>query len=543
MTRPSTTRQTVLEASTASSSRSSVQTQVHARPVDFIPASKPYDSELDGLIKGLQSFQPALEKYAERVDETDRVAGEADRLAGTPLDNDQSRAYIGGYNSMDGAVKGMADANALATAYQSEFNKDLPPAELDKFLSDKRTKQVAGVQDNTYMASYNKAVAPVLQKLRTDHLDYTRTQVVQRAEGNATALLDTGVRSSLQAGAEVPEESLTDIRSKLAAMGIGEGRFNELLFDTVRKIGTETGSEKVFDVFKRPRQDGSQGLYFAPEWKAKIDQAQIQASQAFFENARKADALAQRDRDNRQEEALFSVFLEDDPKKASSMFREHVQRGLFTRASDLIKWEKHLTEKVDGRPNLVQLERETGLLASVYQGSTSVRQIINDGGITSGQRKFLLGELRKTQHENRTASAAESAAGKAIYKTPEFKSGDDYIEQVLRPNTSSIDPYGQGTEFERQQRATARLEFTQRAATAKHPSELNAIREEIVERYQKRRKDFAGKDRGNFGAGLLRYTSPKEAADAARRGEVGPEELAVHLRYFKEQTRPKVAAQ
>lgn len=528
------TRQSVITASTGADRRGTVQATVAARPVDFIPDTRGYyDPDLQGLITGLSAINPALEKYSKDAEEKDRAAANADRLAGTPLDNSKSRAYINAYNSMDGEVKGIQDANALVAGYQSEFNKDGTPQDLDKYLAEKRDTQIKGVQDNTYLESYNKALIPVLQKIRTDHLDYIRGQVVQRAEGNAMYIMDTAIRASLMGGKEVPEDTLDAARTKLGQMGIESGRFDDLLFESAKRIGAE-GNDKVFDIFKRPRKDGSPGLYYVPGWKDKIDQAQVQASAQFFENARRADAQAQRDRENRQETALYDVFLEPDPVKATAMFREHVKNGLFTRASDLIKWEKNLAEKVDGKPDVEQSAIETDLLAGIYKGSVSQRQIIS-AQITNSQRRSLLTELRKTQHDNRTAAAAEVANGKAIYKTTEFRSGEDYIDNVLRPNASSLDPFGVGSAYDREQRASAKLEYTQRAANVKHPSELNAIRDEIVERYQKRRKETPDSAKGRPGAGLIRYSTKAEALAAYRRGDLPYEAMLIHQQYFEAQ--------
>ena len=123
----------------------------------------------------------------------------------------------------------------------------------------------------------------------------------------------------------------------------------------------------------------------------------------------------------------------------------------------------------------------------------------------------------------------------AIFKTSEFRSGEDYIKGALSSPAKDGDIMGVGAQFDRQQRAAAILEFTQAAKDVKTPQELNAAREEIVGRYLKRKKEMPAKDQGADMAGLIRYSTPAETAAAARKGKLSEEELALHLKFFKAQ--------
>lgn len=88
-----------------------------------------------------------------------------------------------------------------------------------------------------------------------------------------------------------------------------------------------------------------------------------------------------------------------------------------------------------------------------------------------------------------------------------------------------------GDRLAQQQRAEALLEFAQRAESASK-QDLSKLREEIADRYLKRRGD-RDKDTLAVFSGRIRYNSPSEAAQAYRDGKLSYEQLQIHTNYFR----------
>lgn len=514
-----------------------IRAQVAATSMDALPGYVPpvQDPTLQGLIDGLSKFNPALAKMDEDAKDAAAQRGAMDRL-GSQDKRESSAAYINEWSHFDGLIKGQQDASSLRQAYDTEFDKDR--GDLEQFIRDKYGALTNGFQaEDPFLKGYDKALAPVLQDIRKSHTDYRKNAVESRVESNAMQLLDGGVRAYTSTGQPVPPEYVESIRGYLGGnFGVSSSRFDQLLFESVKRIGDE-GNFSVYDSLKQNKPDGSPGTYYDPAWKAKIDAAQVHSQNVFLEKQTKADTLAKRQREEKQETALYDVFsqlYDGDAEGAKTKFDGLVKQGLFTRASDLIKWQDQFAKSQQKDARADQQATETEMLTRIYTGRAGIRDVI-DADMTPQQKKGLLSEIRRVQQENRMAAAAEDKAEKAIYKSPEYKSGMDYIKGTMVSQPNALDPFGTGTIFDRQQRAAAELEFTRRASLTKDPAELNTVREEIVGRYLKRRKELADADKTLPGAGQLRYSSPAEAADAARKGLLSLDELAIHHNFFKAQ--------
>ena len=145
-----------------------------------------------------------------------------------------------------------------------------------------------------------------------------------------------------------------------------------------------------------------------------------------------------------------------------------------------------------------------------------------------------MSESYRVKNDARQAAAAGQRSEDAIYRTQDFKSGEDYIQAVLRPQASALDPMGIGTEFARQQAAAARREFTVKAKGVKDPHELYGISQEIAHRFLERSKD-PRVNKELTTAGALRYSSLAELKTARASGLISdPIEFQNHLRYFKD---------
>ena len=88
-----------------------------------------------------------------------------------------------------------------------------------------------------------------------------------------------------------------------------------------------------------------------------------------------------------------------------------------------------------------------------------------------------------------------------------------------------------GLAIDQQQRAEAVLEFAQRA-DGLQPHELPAVRQEIADRYLKRKAERK-RDAISAYEGRVRYNTPRQAAQAFRDNKLSVEELKMHTEYFK----------
>jgi hypothetical protein len=145
--------------------------------------------------------------------------------------------------------------------------------------------------------------------------------------------------------------------------------------------------------------------------------------------------------------------------------------------------------------------------------------------------------VNSVNSQNRALAAQSAGQEKAIYRTIQYTSGKEYLGRILRAQSSPTDPFGEGTMEDQQQRAEAQLEFTQRAE-GKTPQELTALRDEIADRYLKRRADKSGDPLKAY-QGRIRYNTATEAAAAYRAGKLSASEMATHTNYFKLKGTPK----
>lgn len=465
-----------------------VNAKAAATATDALPAYIPQqrDPTLQGLLEGLSSISPAIMNKLQEVKEDEAGKAVTDRLGGVEAQSDSAN-YQYHYLHTDGLVKGQQDATSLWSSYQTEFDKD--GGNLEQFLADKYKEQMNGAKDGPFLRGYNKPVADMLENIRKTHLDYQRKTVETRAESNTMQLMDNVVGAFVRQDTPIPEDYLENLEKTTGKhLGVSQQRFQELLFETVKRAGDE-GHFTAFDLLKKPRSDGSPGLYYDPKWKEKIDAAELHSYNVL-------ETSSEKDRAKRYNEALYPVFETEDLKEATHLFKALKEDNLFKGdAEALIKWERLLVEKVDGKPDITQMTNEGEIHRKVLTGGITYTQILDEearGRITSSQRKDMFRELRRVQTENRQIAAQEGKAEEAIYKTKEFGSAMDYVEGVLRPrprDTSGLS--GQAdVEFDHMQLAQARREFFTKSK-GKSPADLQDLADDVAGRYLKRRQSQA----------------------------------------------------
>ncbi|ARO87965.1 hypothetical protein EBAPG3_009405 [Nitrosospira lacus] len=509
--------------------------QVVARPTDQL-AAPIQDPELLGLVRGLSTFHPALQQYAvvsgQANADRDIKAGAAAKQQGKPVEEGSSDWYRHGYLMMDGQVKGDLDGKEVTQAYETEFDKDT--GNIDDFVRDQFQKRTNGLTDQSALEGYNQTIIPHLQKIRDAHLEYQKEAVSQKVESNALAKLDNYIRPFAENGEPIPDEGIDQLRGDLGKFfGVTGKRYNDLLFSALDRLGKE-GNYSVYDSLKKTKPDGTPGMYFIPAWKERIDAAQIHSQNVYLAKRSAADAALKKEREDRQDTALYDVFIkmDTDPAAAKVEYARLRSEGLFSRASDVINWDTKFNAASKREASAEQQDQEVTLQQGIYTGKVRPQQIVQ-ADITPAQKRSLIAEWYRVKNDNRQAAAAGQTSADAIYRTQDFRSGESYIETVLRPQASPLDPMGIGTEFARQQMAAARREFTIRSRDVKAPYELQGLAQEIATRYLDRRKDPRIQQELDM-AGTLRYSTVQELMDARKAGLITDHvELENHIRYFK----------
>jgi hypothetical protein len=497
------------------------------------------DPELLGLVRGLSSFHPALQQYAitsAQVDANrDMKAGAADRQMGKAIAKGSSDWYRHSYMMQDGQVKGDIDGQGLLQAYETGFDKDT--GDVDGFIREHFQKQTAGITDQSFLEGYHQSLAPHIDAIRNGQLKYQQAAVVQKVEANGLYKLDSALNKVVEAGQPITVDVLEAARKDLVGNfegTISNTRFNDLAFAAIDKLGKQ-GNYAAYDVLKQPKPDGTPGMYFIPGWKEKIDAAQIHSQATFMNNRKAADAEVKRQREDKQDEALYEVFsqMDTDPVAAKQKYETLRSSGLFTRASELINWDTKVAAAGKREASASQMDLEVTLQQGIYSGTVRPHDILR-ADITPAQKRSLMSESYRVKNDARQAAAAGQRAEDAIYRTQDFRSNEDYIQTVLRPQASPLDPMGIGTEFARQQLAAARREFTVRAREVKSPQELYGLAQEISQRFLDRAKDPRINKELNT-AGSLRYSTLEELKAARLAGRItDPIEYQNQLRYFKD---------
>ncbi|MBS1141557.1 MAG: hypothetical protein H6R13_3010 [Proteobacteria bacterium] len=493
---------------------------------NYIPQMKNPDAE--AFLQGLGMMNSKLLEWSDKSKQEEAYNGALDRQQGKEAQQ-SGASYKANYFATDGLIRAQEDGTSLLARYNTEFDKD--KGDLEGWLQENYQSRVGGVPDEHYKAAYQRGMTPAFQAIREAHLGYQKKAVEVRVESNAMQLMDNGIRAYTSQGQPIPTEYLSAIQAHVGQnLGVSQQRFGELLFSAVKKVGDE-GHYDAYDVLKADRPDGSPGMYYDPKWKDEIDKAEAHSFTA-------ATVMAQKSREQRYNKALYDVFLEEDPKKAQQMFREMKGNDLFKGDTEgLIKWEKLMNEKVDGKPDAKQLENEVALLARVYEGKAGIKEILaqnSTASITSGQRKYLLGEARRVQNENQQAAAAAGKADEAVFKTREYADAKDFVGSMLQPRPR--DPMnfsGQQTiEFDRVNQTQAQREFFM-GLKGKTPAEIQPWAEDVVKRYKARQKDYTEPQQASVADNKVPFKTLAEVRSQAHL--LSPAEIRKYIAHFKTQ--------
>lgn len=520
----------------------SVQTEVVASPVNI--AVRPAENNMMRLAGALKLAQPLVESYVS----DQRQEGARKRSLGEKDPEDLFGLQSKGWMEMDAAVHKTQDFAEIRAKYHTEFNKDgTTQADLDAWLHKQVADRMQGMPNQHYKDVYEQGMAEGFDALRSDFINYNSKRLVEQTEANVTQLIVDRTKATLDSGAAITTANVNVIRQHLSDHGInlGEGRFDQLLFEGMKRIAEE-GHPEVLQFMKDDRPDPKDptkmqaGIYYQPGMKEKVDEVEVNAMHRY--TARKGAEMAYNEKVRaRQVDSAMGDVMEimagGDVKGAYAKFDELRKSGLFHgEGAELVRWMGNMTKTSKEVETPQQLEAQSDMLAGVYTGKTTFSSIMSSN-LTPAQKMAVSKELRTVQHENRTLATAQRANEiadntPAIFKSMEFRSNMDFLEGFLKPSASQLDPMGVGTAFERQQAASARLEFTQRSYKVTDPTQLRDIAHDVATKYQKRMQDSAALA-GKGAPGWLHYSSLPELRAAKDRGEVDLETYRRHSQYFK----------
>lgn len=528
------------QPNTAAERGQAVATTVEASQIDFHSGAMPgRGGDLDGLLNGLSTFNAGLKDYADQkdvIDDKSRQGGKHSAARGEDVDKSRGEAFVNGYMTLKGSIDGERDKADILQQYDTAFDKE--NGDLEGFIKDYAAAKMKGIPQGAFTAGHQETFSPALLKLRKDHKEYQTKRVVADVESNAVELLTGGIGSYVSAGQPVPQEYRDSIKGYLGAnLGVSEARYQDLEFAAVKRLGDE-GNFSIYDMFKRAQADGSAGLYFDPAWKEKIDQAQLHATNTYLSKQASAEKAQRVAREDAQDVAMLEVFNAEDPKEATRMFEQYRTAGLFTRASELVKYEKMLVEKVDGKPSLEQLDTEMSLLPRALEGGLPLKTILGSN-LTRGQKMGLIGKNKSAVDEARRLSATHAATAATrenkVFNDPLYRAGKDYLSSVLRPRPASpTDFMGVGTPFDRNIQARAEIDFVN-AMKGRDPAEATGVAMDIADRYQKQRTNFSPSQQANVAKGDVPFNNIGEAINAARAGQITPAELDSYTNHFGSQ--------
>lgn len=500
--------------------RDGYKTAVQARMVDPGRLEDPAYDDLAQLANGLSQLAPGLSRYAEARDDNLRADGRAAAATGQALDPDSPEAKAQGYMSMTGEVRALQDADELAAKFENEFDKESGNVEdfIAKFYGDK----MKGMEDPYYKRGYDKVLVPKLQEVRSAFTRYHAEQQKARNEGNAMFMVERLFKDYSMDDPYVSDAAIEEARQKANAAGITNSRFNDILIQAAERRGAE-GDPFVFDILKRPRADGTPGMYYIPKYKEQIDRAQIAAEKLYVANSEKDLKRAKELRDQRQDEAMLPIIqklMSGDDKGARVDFEKLRGSGLFSSATELQKYANLFETSAKRSETAEQEEREAELMIGVANGKVSDREVL-DSDLTPTQKRRLIADAARRRAEERTMAAQARAERSAQQRerASAVEAHKSYLAGVLSvPAAPGMPPSAAATRL----RATALLEYSTRTTNGEDPSK---VVQDMQERYIKRIGELRSVEDFEDPRALLRYGTADELADAYERGLLSPDEF------------------
>jgi hypothetical protein len=185
---------------------------VVARPTD--PYVTPGHSSAGQLVTALQAFQSGIQSYAEYrqyQNEKDREEGALERAKTeeTPKEK-KTRAFIEGWEKLDGEIKAKQDYRKAVDEYISQ-NNHLDPEEFNAGLDGLSKEYMSGTTKN-FLKGFLPAALDIETKAKTSYNQFQNQKVREELVAKTTTVLKTDI-SNIVAQTNGMKSSLEDIYS------------------------------------------------------------------------------------------------------------------------------------------------------------------------------------------------------------------------------------------------------------------------------------------------------------------------------------------
>lgn len=239
------------------------------------------NADLDGLVKGLAAFSPALSQYVNVKNSKDAATAFKEGTAQGQLDQDSpidpqtggikvppmpdnlkvdpafNSTFAAGYRNSVGAKIGNQVQTDILSQYAQDKNKD--GFDPEAFLHTQVAQHTAGITDPAIVEQVAKSVATTADHVRQDYSQVQFTRLKDTATANLSAAADSALNPSSS-----PQEMYAAIQSQVeplrGQMGLmTRPELADMLLDKVTNLSQKAqGRPELFDLFSQ--KDPTTGL-------------------------------------------------------------------------------------------------------------------------------------------------------------------------------------------------------------------------------------------------------------------------------------------
>lgn len=414
---------------------------VVANPVDtFVHPGQNKYQELARALDGFQSAgftKLAQQKHLTYVDD-ERTAGQKNRaeavdspeeinkkIAAGEMNREQSVWFQQGYMKLHGVLAGQEAKRSMFEAYNdpNQFNPDTD--DLEVFMQKFAQQDGAGIEDTDFQKGYVNGLVTGQEELRNAH----SKAVVARVQENTQQAFRQYIREAFleakQNGGNTLSVEQLDLLKKdgVEVFGMTNKQVEVMAFEAAEIIANDDNDEKIFDVFREKRGDGSPGFADTKLGSDAVNAAVSRAQAAQLRALRLREKLtkARNDaiNDNLQREAMALVMAGDDIRpfllKNINYLDPSDARALQTFANSYGKAEVLVDNELFGR-----------LLGQVTSNTITSKQL-NDYFMSSVQAKI---GITSEQYQSlvRIQGSIQNAAGKNTQKINALNTSRDYLQ-------------------------------------------------------------------------------------------------------------------
>ena len=259
-----------------------------ARPVDttIMPSD---DTALSALAEGLSAASPGFEKYlnAKHEEYTLNEAIRAKRQAQIELmDKDEiteeilkgnlkpedSPWFQEAYFKHGALLQAQNTAKELRFKYDTEFDKD--NGDINSFIKDNLKISERDLSDPDFAEPYLNALTDVENDIKKEQGEYHSAKIDKKKKTDIMLLVDNIVIEAVQANKPIQwlQENLNSMYVAGKEVFLTNQDVDELIFNSI-VANSDAGLPELISYFSLPKPDGTPGLYYNPDYTAKIDAA------------------------------------------------------------------------------------------------------------------------------------------------------------------------------------------------------------------------------------------------------------------------------